>query len=197
MEKSNSKKLLMLVGSLFVALIFLSSYMSSSTSNMGTTTSIKPPATYLAIGKSSGAITGYGTNAYVMLSNQSNSTMENVNRTLSALEANGSISNYIHISNGYQVALSSMDAYTLQQSIRNITALEHSNVTTTAYLFLPANATLYVNSYPVNVAFSKRNSSISLTGIGPVGSRVNVSVFALITANGIVYNNQIRLNYTK
>ncbi len=196
MEKDNKKKLLMLVGSIFVAVIFLSSYMSSSNSP-GSTTTIKAPATYLAIGKSSGIITGYGSNAYLALPNQSNRTLESVNGTLSAFEANGSISNYIHVNGGYQIALSGVNAYALQQSIRNITALANSNITTTAYLLLPANALLYVNSYPVTVALSKKNYSISLTGIKPLGSSLNLSVFALITKNGSVYNNQIRLNYTQ
>ena len=120
-----------------------------------------------------------------------------MNGTLSAFEANGSISNYIHVNGGYQIALSGVNAYALQQSIRNITALANSNITTTAYLLLPANALLYVNSYPVTVALSKKNYSISLTGIKPLGSSLNLSVFALITKNGSVYNNQIRLNYTQ
>jgi hypothetical protein len=195
MKKGDGKKLLMLIGALFVAAIFLSSYLSSN--NSGTaTTSTKPSSTYLAIGRASATITGYGSNAYVPLSNQSNDTMENVSAALSGLEANGSISNYIHVGDGYQVALSGMDAYALQQSIRKGTALVHSNITTTAYLLLPANEVLYVNSYPVDVAFSRRNYSISLAGLEPVGSHLNVSVFALITANGSVYNNQIRINYT-
>jgi hypothetical protein len=195
MEKNKGKKLIMFVGALFVAVIFLSSYMTSSNSP-GTTTSTKPQNTYLAIGKAPAAITGYGSSAYVSLSNQSNGTIESLNKTLSELEANGSISNYILVGNGYQVALSGISAYALQQSIRNITALSHSDLAATAYLLLPSNEILYVNSYSVNVALGRRNYSIGITGLKPVGSYLNVSVFALITANGSVYNNQIKLNYT-
>ena len=195
MGKGNGKKLVMLIGTLFVALIFLSSYMSSS-NNSGSTTSIKSPSTYLAIGRASATITGYGSNVNVTLYNESNITLNSVSKYLSGLEANGSISNYFSVKNGYMVALSGIDAYALQQNIRNLTANETPGIKTTAYILLPTNATLFVNSYRVTIALSKRNYSIGLTGIRPIGSHLNISVFALITANGSVYNNQIRVNYT-
>jgi hypothetical protein len=199
MKKGDGKKLVMFIGALFVAAIFLSSYLSSANTS-GTSTSIAPKNTYLAIGRASATITGYGSNAHFLLSNQSNATMESVNRTLSALETAGSISNYLHAINSlgtnYTVTLSGIDAYALQQSIRNITALAHLNITTTAYLLLPTNTILYPpgSSYSLPITFSNRNYSISLTGLEPVGSRLNVSVQALVTANLSVH--EMRIYYT-
>ncbi len=187
---------MLLLGALFVALIFLSSYISSSNIAGATSTTTKAPATYLAIGASKATITGYSAGAYIALHNQSNSTIELLNATLSVMETNGSISNYIRIGDNYQVTLSGIDAYALQQNIRAVPALALSNITASAHLLLPSNAILYVNSYPVNIMFNRRNYSASITRLKSVGSIINVSVFALITANGSVYNNQVRLNYT-
>jgi hypothetical protein len=194
-KESSWKKYAMLAGALFVALIFVSSYTSSSNSP-GTTTTTKPPNTYLAIGNAQATITGYGKDAHMSVSNQSNAVAASVSNTLLALESNGSISNYYHTGGGYQVALSGMDAYSFQQRIRNATSLQQLNVTSTAYLLLPANAMLYVNTYPVNVNMTKRNFSVSLAGIRPVGTSMNISVIAFITANGVIYNNELRINYT-
>jgi hypothetical protein len=195
MNKDTGKKLAMFLGALFVAAIFLSSYLSSSNSS-GSTTSTKPSTAYLATGTAKATVTGYGSDAFFKLANQSNSTAANVSSLLSRLEENGSISNYYHTTEGYQVALSSMNAYALQQSVRNITTQAYSNVTVTTYLLMPANVELYVNNYPLTVPLSRRNYSISLTGVRPVGSYLNVSVLAFVTANGSVYNNQLRINYT-
>ncbi len=197
MEKERRKKLALVLGSLFVAVIFLSSYASFGGGGSTTTTTTTKPPTPFAAGEAVARVTGYGSRAYVTLAD--NASASTLNSTLSKLEDNGSISNFLFVGGGYQIVLSEIDAYSLQQLIRNTPEggpLALANVTATAYLMLPANGVLYVGGMPVNVKFAKRNYSISLTDLRPIGANLSVSISALVTANGSIYNDQIRINYT-
>jgi hypothetical protein len=50
------------------------------------------------------------------------------------------------------------------------------------------------SSRPVSVPLSDRNYTIYLNSVRSIGSPVNVSVSALLTERGTLYNNQIRIS---
>jgi hypothetical protein len=187
-----TKKLLLFLGAVFVAVIFLSSYLSFQNNSLATssTTTVASVATFPVFGSSTATVTGYGANANITVNSVYGGADANVMKTLSELETNGSINNYIGSNGSYEVFLSTINAYYLQQQLQN--AVNSSNavvVSATTYIMLPSNVTLYANNYPVRVYLSDRNLSVGTTRLECIGSIINVSLRALVTSNGILYGN--------
>ena len=188
------KRILLFLGSLFVAVIFLSSYASfgSSMSHSTTTTTVGAVRTYPAFGSSSANIIGYGPAAFVRLNSSTMATTDQITKLLSKMETNGSINSYIGSNQSYEVYVASIDAYSLQNILQS--ALNNSvgmNVSSDANLLLPSNITLHSNGYSFTAHLSNRNYSMNMTTLKAIGTPLNVSVSALVTANGTVYKNQL------
>jgi hypothetical protein len=197
---ANKKKIIFLLGSIFVAIIFLSSYAAFSNNGSGSSSSstIKTQASYFSTGTSNAIISNYSSIAYVTVSNGSNSSNENITRILSQLEANGSVQNYIYDNNSYQVVLVSISAYELQQLLnRNASSNSIINVGATTYVMLPSTVIMYYTNQPITVHLKSRNYSVYLTNVKPIGSVLNVSVSGLLARNGSIYNGQFRVNVIK
>jgi hypothetical protein len=191
---------LLLIGALFVGVIFLTSYASFGNNSVvsSTTTTVANVRTVPAFGSSTATVTGYSTTAYVRVNASFSTAGNTVAETLSKLEANGSIISYLPSSaSGYEVYLqavnsSSINAYSLQGLLRS--AVNRSNaitITAVAYVELPSNITLYYNMQPIPVPVVNRGYSVNMTDLDSLGSKLNVSVSALITSNGSVYRNQL------
>ena len=196
MDQKNNRILLFL-GSLFVAVIFLSSYASfgNGLSATSSTTTIGAVRTYPAFGSSSARITGYGAAAFVRLNPGTAATTGQITKILSKLESNGSINSYVGSNSSYEVYTASMDAYTLRgvlQTAKNNSATV--GVSSDVDLLLPSNITLHSNGYSFSVHLDNRNYSANMTDLKAIGTLINVSVSALVTANGTVYRNQIVVN---
>lgn len=196
------KNLILFIGAIFIALIFLSSYAAFSnnnTSNASTSSTVKPAETHYATGNTNAVITNYSDIVNVTLSNNSNATTTALQNILSKLESNGSISNYIYANNNYEVVLLGMDASTLKQSISNQANSTIPNNTihigSTATVMLPAGLVLYYSGSPENVYLTSRNYSVYLNNIKSIGTSINVSVSALLERNGSIYNNEVRIAY--
>lgn len=197
-EKGKKKKMILFLGAMFVAVIFLSSYASFGMGTTTTTVSTVKPNTYFATGNAVAQIARYGSSAYVQVTGADNTSLDMANETMSKLQNNGSISNFLFTGSGYQVALTGIDAYSLQQQIRDMpgNGIANANATSVAYIVLPARIRLDVGDTHVNATLANRNFSLPLTGLEPVGSNLSVRVSAMITANGSIYNNEIRINVT-
>ena len=191
------RQIMLFLGSLFVAFIFLSSYGSFSNNNVATTvtTTILNVQTYPVFGDANAVIVGYGTTMHLDFG--SNDSASEAVKLLSNLEANGSISNYIGSGASYEVYLSTMDAYSLQSFLQNSTNVSAVTATSAARLALPSNVLLYYGNQPVTVNIPKREYSVSLVGLSPISSKVNISISALVTVNGIVFNNQLAIALRK
>ncbi|HIH50616.1 MAG: hypothetical protein ABSE71_01655 [Candidatus Micrarchaeaceae archaeon] len=200
--EAKTKKLIFLIGAIFVGIIFLTSYAAFGNNGSATTVTSTVAAatgpTVFATANASALITGYSQVAYVSVPNGSNSTASALAGLMSKLEANGSIDNYINNNNNsYEIYSSELSAYALQKLL--YAKLGSSNevvVGSTADIMLPGNLSMYYpnSSRPVSVPLSDRNYTIYLNSVRSIGSPVNVSVSALLTERGTLYNNQIRIS---
>lgn len=198
---TKKKQLIFLVGSIFVAVIFLTSYAAFSNNNSGTTSTstIKSSQTFFAVGNANAVIFNYSDIAVVALSNSSNSIRDNVNTTMSQLESNGSLQDYIYSgsNNTYQVVLSTISAYGLQQLLySNATITNSVSVGSTASILLPSTVTLHYTNVPITISPPNRNDTVYLKNVKRIGTVINVSISALLGRNGSVYNNQFRVSYS-
>ena len=198
--EAKTKKIIFFLGAIFVAIIFLTSYAAFSSNNTrnSSTTTIKstPQPTIFTTGYSNATITGYGQVAEVRPLNLSNATLNNLDTLMSKLEANGSIDNYVYTNSSYEVYSSSLSPYALQNVVSN--SLNSSNsvaVGSTADIVLPPSISLYYSntSPPISVPLKNRNYTLYLNNVRAIGSNVNLSLSALITQNGLLYNNQLRI----
>jgi hypothetical protein len=192
------KKILLFIGSLFVAVIFLTSYASFGNSGTATssTTTMGNVHTFFVSGSSNAIITGYKAPVHVRINSNSSTADAQVLKTLSKLESNGSI-NYFGSNKSYEVYVSTIDAYSLQGLLLSVVNQSGAiAVTANASVELPLNITLYsTSSYPIRVNLNDRNSSIDMTGgLRGVGSMINVSVSAIVTSDGSIFNNQLSVS---
>ncbi|MGD0510597.1 MAG: hypothetical protein ABSA33_02035 [Candidatus Micrarchaeaceae archaeon] len=194
---AKKKKMIFFIGSIFVAIIFLSSYaaFSSNSAKTTATTTIKVPATYFSTGSANAVISNYSDIAYVTLHNSTNYSRGALTKVISALVSNGSALNYIYANNSYEVVLSQMSAYQLKELLNKNSTLGGVTVGSTTYVTMPKSVTLYYGAQPIPVNLNSRNFSIYMNEIGPVGDVVSLSVSALLERNGTVYNNEIKVAY--
>ncbi|MGI0100864.1 MAG: hypothetical protein ACREBH_04080 [Candidatus Micrarchaeaceae archaeon] len=198
MEKK-TKQLIFFTGSIFVAVIFLTSYAAFG-SNGGpntTTSTVKPQTTFFATGSSNAVIYNYSSIAYIPSASLSNASVNSITSELSNLQANGSVEEYIYINGSYQVILSGMSPYMLRQQLYGISNMSNSlEVGATTYISLPGIVTLYYNKVPAALNLAQRNYSIYMDDVMAQGTTINVSISALLSANGSIYDNQFRVGYS-
>ncbi len=200
--KQRTKQIIFLVGSIFVALIFLSSYAAFS-NNGGSSTStstIKNVLTFPSFGSSNAVITNYsdiGIN--ITLLRNSNATRTNVTNFLSALQANGTVQSYVYQNGSYaQIVLSGMSAYQLQQQLYKLVngSANSIEVGATTDIRMPNNITLYYNNVqPITVYLPIRNYTIRMKNVKSVGTVINLGTSALLARNGSIYGS-LRVSYS-
>ncbi len=192
------RKRLMFLGTLFVAIAFISSYaaFNYSTSTVTSTTTTTATKTYFVSGTANGTVSGYSNGALVLLNRSANASVGNATvKILSGLEANGSISSYIELNNSFQVLLSTINAYSLEQLVdTGLGSNSIASVNASSYIVLPSRMTLYLNTQSVAVTLQQTNFSINLYPISPVGTKVKLKINALVAPNGTVYDNQVILS---
>ncbi len=189
------KKLIYFLGTLFVAVAFVSSYAavgSFATTSTVTTTIAAPSKTYFVSGTANGVVSGYADSAILVLSNTNFSS--DTSNVLTALEDNGSISSYLDLNGSYQVLLASMNAYSLQQVVNKKLASSNAvYVNTSTYVMLPPKVQLALGSQIVPVPLSQRNYSINIYPLMPLNTTIKFNLNAIIAGNGTIYNNQLTL----
>lgn len=192
-----TKNLILLLGAVFVAIIFLSSYLSFNNNNAASTSTstIKNVQTVYASGAANGIISNYSGIVYIT-SNYTNSTKSDVANALLNLQSSGAVQSYVYLNNTFQVILGNVSAYTFQQTLYNNTGLGNSiGVGSTTYVTLPSSITLYYANTPVSIYLPKGNYSVYMSNVRQIGTKVSFGVGALITSNGSVYDGQLRLFY--
>jgi hypothetical protein len=192
------KKLGMILGSIFVFIIFLSSYAAFSSPNINnfnnqTNTNKTAIKTFLVSGNVNGTITNYS-NEFIIYINNSNYTA-NVENMLSNYEKNGYINNYIPISaknNSFSILLQNMSAYQLQQELENIT--DNSVIcNSTAIIKLPSVLPLYYGNQQINV-LGGNITKLNISPLFAIGKQIPLHINAFVTAYGKIYNNQIKVS---
>ncbi len=183
--------------SLFVAIIFIGSYAAfNNNSTFGTSsasTTVQSGQTYFVTGTTNAVVTGYGDAADVLISGNTSATTA-VGNVLQAMQANGSISSYFPYGSGYNVFLNTINAYSLEQALDNATTANTVSVNATSYVTLPRTVLMYYNTQQIRVSLSDQNYTMTILPLQMVGSNVSVSVRALVTVNGSIYNNQVSVS---
>lgn len=194
--EDKTKKIIFFIGSLFAALIFITSYAAfGNNSNTTTsTTTVSSANTVFVYGTANGVVVNYSYTTYITAS--SKNQVEALNATLNALTANGTVSSYVQVnSTAYQAILSGMNPYQFSRYLSG--AFNYSNVSVggLAYVRLPGTVNMYYGAgSAVPVAFPAKNYTVPLLDAVPIGSNVPIKIQVLITTSGTIYNNQIRLS---
>ncbi|MCL4411712.1 hypothetical protein M1329_02160 [Candidatus Marsarchaeota archaeon] len=192
---------LMLIGTIIVAVMFVSSYLVSNNSQgSATTTKTTIPSnvkSYFATNDSVPAtLRGYGSTLSLTIANNT-TDINSVTGILSNLTSEGAIS-YTPRGNTFSVLLfSNLTPYSLEQELSNaIGPASIKNASAVAYVSLPAIVPMYIGGQPIRVAIGNSTQyPITLPRLEPEESFVLVGVQALVTTSGQVYNNSIRVIY--
>jgi hypothetical protein len=190
-----TKKTILFIGSLFAAIIFVSSYAAfgGNSSTSTTTTSIPLANTVLVYGTANGIIENYSFSAFIGITNKSEGN--NLNNTLNRLSLNGNVSSFtLFNSTTYQAVLSGMNPYQLSIYLSNALNVSNVPVGGYAYVRLPATVDMYYGSgYEVPISFPVKNYSVYVPKAYPIGYTVPVKVQVLATGQGKIFNDQVRL----
>jgi hypothetical protein len=193
------RRIVFVAGAIFVALIFLSSYAAFNNNNVvssSTTTATAQP-TFYTTGNTNAIITNYSSLVNIALLNNSNAVNNKVINIISQLQANGIIQNYVFSNNSYQVVLSGLSAYNLQQLLYNKTgSSNYTSVGATTYVTLPNQVTLNYTTQSITINLANRNYSVYMKRVKKIGAIINVSVSALLTRDGNIYKNQFKISYS-
>ncbi|MCL5430535.1 MAG: hypothetical protein M1504_03605 [Candidatus Marsarchaeota archaeon] len=193
---SKRKNIIIIIVTLVFAAAFISSF--ASLGNFGSTTTTVPAnstKTFFVTGSANAVVSGYGYSAYVGVN--SNSTDAVVANVLAKLEANGSVSDYYSQGNGYEVLFSSMTPYQLQQLLNISKANTSAYLNATSFVHLPVSIPIIYGGQQFSIQIPQTNYSLGVTPLLPVNSIVGVSIHALVTGNGTVYNGNLQLTLLK
>lgn len=192
------KKLIELIGSIFVALIFFSSYAAFGNFGAGgsnATTTITPSQTYYAVASGNASITAYSSVMNINITCANITSVSNVlNGRLTELQRNGSISNFYSQQAAYiLVQAGNTSTYPLYQElsgiIGNSSACTH--FTSTASVNLPGTMEFFVptlgNRVQVSIPQSLRTYSLPIEFSNNMSGTVGVAVSTLLSPNATVY----------
>ena len=198
MQESTKKKILGL-GALIVAMAFISSYAAfgnnGAPNTTTSTTTIKAATTYYVTGNTLASISGYASQLYLTLNKPNSTANDTVTSLLTKMENNNSVSAFINNPNGFYISLGNATAYSLEQAVSAKLPANSFLVNSTAFLSLPKVVKLYYRGVGLNVSLPALNYSTQFNNPVPIGTQLNVTVAALAAANGSIYNNQIRVTY--
>lgn len=191
------------VAMILVAIIFLTSYGAYANNNTGQTTSTTTAVnqqTYLVTGVVNAIVRNYSVNLNIVLLNtsQNSSVGDKISNILGNLQSNGSVLNYIYNLGAYQVYLGdSINAYELQSLLNESVGSKYFRINTTTLVVLPNPVSFDYHGVTIAIPTNGQRYGVVIEPLLPVNSSVKVGVQALVTANGILYQNQIRVNYTR
>lgn len=196
--EDKTKKMIFTIGSLFVAIIFVTSYAAfgNTTNAPSTTTSTAGPTnTILATGQANGIIENYSYIVNITVANASQNAK--LNLTLSNLESNNTvISFFARNSTTYTAELSGIGAYSFYTYLTN--TLNYSNVSVggTALVRLPATVNMQygtINPQQAPISLAPKNYSVLLPNLLPIGTTITLKIQALVTETGHVAGNNLKL----
>ncbi len=180
------KKSFLFFGSLFVAVIFLSSYASFGSNGnplqSNSTTTIKEPTfPGLASAYVNGTILKYSNHFSISAANGTNATM--LADLINKMEANNSIYSYSGGNLSYSIDQGTMNAFDIYKLLRsnNINA----SFSVTSIVKLPAKAYLNTSSNSYYTVLPNATYPLSLPSLLSIGSNVPIHILA----TGIYQNN--------
>jgi hypothetical protein len=196
LEQKKSKQLTIFLLSLFVAVIFVTSYAAfNNSAYFGTTatTTVQGGQTYFVTGVTNGIVSGYGTSAQIIITGNGTASTE-VGNILQQMQINGSITEYFPYGSGYDAFLNTINPYALQQLLVTMAPPNTITINATSVVTLPNTIQLYYSTQAIKVMVPSRNYTLTIMPLQSIGSNVPLSVRALVTASGSIYNNQISVS---
>ncbi len=188
------KKKIIFVGSIFVALMFITSYFSSTAAYPSSgakkpVTAAKNVTTYLASGNVIATVIGYGSSANITVANASGTTA--VKALLNSIE--NSNFTYINTNNSFTLFMSNPNA------LSNITALLSNSVSYklsyTEHLSFPSTVNLTIAQHSVPVYMPHNFTSMPSNSFNVIGSKKSIHVLAIVAYENntfSVYNNSMK-----
>ena len=195
MDKSKRKNVILFIGSMVVAIMFITSYVAfGSNGPVASTTTVKPHNTSVVFGSANAIVEGYQSSLVVTLKQKNDSSA--LNQTLSGLEANGLIASYSQeTGNIFSIYLAAnFSAYQFQQYAANAIPQNALQINATEDVRIPNTLQLYYYGRQLTVYTQITNFTVSGTMLQPVGANVPVKIQALITSNYTVYNSNIQVS---
>ena len=193
LDKNRLTQILLAV---FIALIFISSYISLTNYNAQQTTVSTTPPTYFAQGFAKAKVVGYGNSMYINLTcrNQSISAAAAniITSNLTKLYTNNSIYNFYSAGSSIPIEPGNMSAYVIYSFIKEkLTAQQANCISSSAVtiLQLPAIVNLSVGTQTnqSHMPQSSINQSLQLPINYTIGSIVRVKFSTTVTSNWTIY----------
>ncbi len=187
MEKK-TKSILMMAVVVILSVMFVLGNIGGNNSTPPTksaTTTITP--TLLVTGTANAIVMGYSRNMVIYGSGSSNSLLGELN----TLQKDGNINSYTRVGNQIDVNGSNFSSYQIYNSI----SVYSPNLTfnTTAYVTLPNPVMLKYSGNLVRIDIGNSTYDLHVSSLVQIGSRLPVSVQAIVTEQGVLYKNQLRL----
>jgi hypothetical protein len=193
------KKLIELLAAVFIAVIFVSSYAAFGNSGgIAKTSTTTIPGTIQIHGSAQGSIVSYGDVLDVNVSCANASAVSgSLSGYLAALEKNGSIDNFY--SPADNEVLVQTGNYSLLKAYGAIAAKLGRNANCTGFAATQAtvqipsaiNATYEGGAAKIPIPNALRNYTRQVALSKGMSNSIGVSVYALVTQNGTIFNNQI------
>ena len=117
-----------------------------------------------------------------------------INQTLSNLEANNSINDYIQTSGAFIIYASQLTPYQLQQLFLSKLPANSIALNGTERITIPKIITLYYYGRPISVYTNTTGFTISTAALKPLNATLPVSIEAIVLENGAVYQNNIKVS---
>jgi hypothetical protein len=191
MENDKRKRVLFLIGSIIVALMFVSSYAAfgNNGSVQTTTTTTTIGYTIPVFGTANAVVIGYGSKFTIYLSKNASSNL--INSTLSNLQLNGSISNYIGLQKVFTIYAGNMSSYSLLGLLNKAMPQNSIIANVSENVTLPTSILM---TYPstgrqVEAYFYHRNAIVYRGSFSAIGSNTPVHISALIFVNNATVEN--------
>lgn len=200
--EDKTKKTIFLIGSLFVAVIFVTSYAAfnnngSAPASSSTTVPAGTPLSGQFNGAANALVENYTDLAYVSVTNRSQ--MSKLNDTLGALQANGTIT-FDPIpgnSTTYSALLSSITTYQLYLYLSNSLSGGNVLVSGVAYVKLPNSVYMYQAGSSALVTIPNTTHKMMVKPVVAINSTIPVKMRAILTTTHQVYGTPPNLTLTE
>ena len=193
--KMEKKKLIQLLGSIFIAVIFLSSYAIGMLSTSNSSNASKPKNVELVYATAHASVVFQNFSDVLSISTFCNSTKnsEIINSSLNALEANGSVATFYPVSQTTQlVDAGNESTYAIFQYLSKRVNMSCTRFKSSAIALLPSSLSFTVPgsavSVPVAIPASMRRVSIPVNMTSSMSLKANVTIAAMLTSNATIYN---------
>ncbi len=193
-RKLEAKNTILFLGSLVVAIMFITSYAASgNNSNSSTTTTVayNYSGAVPMTGTANAIVANYTDSPTITISSSSyNSSELAVTNYLNSLENNGAIITYSPSGNQFSVLLnSSMSAYELQEGLYSRFG-SNATVSGTVYIRLPKTVRMYEGTQGFTLNAPTSEYAVKISPLPSLGSNASVHILELISSKGQFMPNQ-------